>query len=100
MERDNESFEEMQRRITGSPPSLGQRIRMLIKQTNWSKVIFPAVFIAVFATTLLRDVFEDRELPDYVFAIAAITLFIAVFVLLTIRESTGKRNSSRGSTTE
>jgi hypothetical protein len=86
-----ESFEEMQRRVTGRPPSAGEKLADVVRNTNWMKVVIPALFFALFATMVLRDVFDEQSLPAYVFVGVAVVVFVVAFLLFTASEAAGRK---------
>jgi hypothetical protein len=95
MKREQESFEETQRRVTGQAPTLGSQLREIIRRNNWPKILFPAAFLAFFAYSILSDLLEDQALPDYVFYAVAAAVFVIMIVLLTAREISGQRGDSQ-----
>ncbi|MGI9341488.1 MAG: hypothetical protein ACR2QV_01475 [Gammaproteobacteria bacterium] len=95
MSQKHESFEEMQRRVTGQAPTLGSQLREIIKRNSWPKILIPAAFLAFFAYSLSSDLLEDQALPGYVFYALAAVVFVVVIVLLTAREISSPQGEER-----
>lgn len=87
MKPTNESFEEMQRRVTGQPPGSREKLRRLIRQTGWSKIIVPALMFAIMSALISRDVLDSLGLPRYTFILIGVVVFIVIFFLTLLRES-------------
>jgi hypothetical protein len=87
MQLNKESFEEAQRRVTGSPPSLSDRLKALIKNRNIAGVIIPALFISAVPVLVLQDILEEQELPLYFFVLAGALMFIAAFFLILFQKT-------------
>jgi len=93
MKPNHESFEETQSRILGTPPGLAGRLAILRRRGKLLNVLFPSLFVSVILSMISRDVLEDWNLPDYIFVGVGIAVFIAMFLFLTVQETTGKKSA-------
>jgi len=87
MDSHKESFEETQRRVTGRPPSLVERLAMLRTKGKLLSVLIPCLFMSVVPILILRDVLEERDLPIYLFIAVGAVVFVAVFLQMMYRET-------------
>jgi len=86
MQPEQESFEEMQRRLTGRAPSTWQTLSRRVKRINWIKVIAPAAVLSVPAAFAIRDVIGMDNMPPYVFATIYLLIFLVAATLFAVRE--------------
>lgn len=54
-------------------------------------VVIPSLFMAVSLALILRDALEEWNLPDYPFIGAGVAIFIAMFLFMTVKETTDKK---------
>jgi len=94
-----ESFEEAQRRITGQPPTLSDRIRAQIRERGLLNLIVPSAIIALFPTIVLHDILRSEGVPLWVFIVMGIVLFCGAFLVQLFRKpgKARRRRRRRGS---
>ena len=97
MQPEPESFEEAQRRLTGTSQGTWHLLSSRVKRIKWRKVFILAAFITIPLAIMIYDVFGGRDVPPYVLAIIVLSIFLVAATFIAFRES-AKVNNRRKET--